>query len=89
MSDPGTTDHNDNSKAEARFDSVSKANIGNTSNLAEPFNANKISAVEVYKKEKEKQDTDTETEEEVEDEKVEKEEMEEEVKIIDKIRGKG
>ena len=42
MSDQGITDHNENSthnsKAEARVDSVAKANLGsNTSHLAEPL----------------------------------------------------
>ena len=89
MSDPGATDHNDNSKAEARFVSVAKANLGsNMSHLTKPLNANQTSAADVYVKDKEKQDTDTETEEEVEDERVEEEEVEEEVNIIDKVRGK-
>ena len=62
MSDTAATDHNDNSKAEARFVSVAKANLGsNMSHLAEPLNANHTSAADVYVKDKEKQDTDTET----------------------------
>ena len=90
MSDPGTTDHNDNNKAEARFDSVAKANLGsNMSHLAEPLNQNQTSAADVYMKDKEKQDRNSGTEEVVEDVKVEEEEVEEEVKIIVKIKGKG
>ena len=79
MSDPGITDHNENSthnsKAEARVDPVAKANLGsNTSHLAEPLNQNQTSAADVYMKDKEKKDTDSETAEEVEEEKVEEEE---------------
>ena len=89
LSDTAATDHNDNSKAEAMVSSVAKANPGsNMSHQADPLNANHASAAEVYEEDKEKQDTDTESEEEVEDERVKEEEVDEEVKIVDEIKGK-
>ena len=89
MLDTAATDQNDNSKAEAMVSSVAKANPGsNMSHQADHLNANYASAATVYEKDKENQDTDTESEEEVEDERVEEEEVDEEVKIVEEVKGR-
>ena len=101
MSDTVITDHNKNpthnSKAEARVDSVAKANPGsNSSHFAEPLSQS--SAADVHMKDEERQESNFKTGEEAEEEEVvevedeevvdlEEEELEKEVKIIGETKG--
>ena len=89
MSDTVATDHNDNSKAEAKASLVAKASHGsNNSHQAEALHANHAPAADVYRRDKEKQGTDSESEEEVEDERVEGEGADEEVRFVEEVNSK-